>query len=203
MSRATLSLLGLYHYDNTIFNELVLPEGMDKQLYINNLLMETAEMEVLLSNPATMRFLIGIWSSAHLDSWQKMWDTTKLEYNPIENYDRQEEWTDKNKTDSKVQSTDVGIGTNHSTDISKAAGFDSGDLVTTGQNDNDSKNESSQIGNSFGNSNEELKHTGRVHGNIGVTTSQQMIEEERRVADWNMYEYLIDKFKQQFLLLVY
>lgn len=203
MSRATLSLLGLYQYDNTIFNELVLPDGMDKQLYINNLLMETAEMEVLFSNPATMRSVIGIWSSAHLDSWQKMWNTTKLEYNPIENYDRQEEWTDNNKTNSKVQSKDVGTGKNHSTDISKAAGFDSGNLVTSGQNDNDSTNESTQIGNSEGNSNEELKHTGRVHGNIGVTTSQQMIEEERRVADWNMYEYLIDKFKQQFLLLVY
>lgn len=203
MSKATLSLLGLYQYDNTIFNELVLPEGMDKQLYINNLLMETAEMEVLFSNPATMRSVIGIWSSAHLDSWAKMWNTTKLEYNPIENYDRQEDWTDNNKTNSKVQSKDVGTGKNHSTDISKAAGFDSGNLVTSGQNDNDSTNESTQIGNSEGNSNEELKHTGRVHGNIGVTTSQQMIEEERRVADWNMYEYLIDKFKQQFLLLVY
>lgn len=203
MSRATLSLLGLYQYDNTIFNELVLPEGMDKQLYINNLLMETAEMEVLFPNPATMRSVIGIWSSAHLDSWSKMWNTTKLEYNPIENYDRQEDWTDNNKTNSKVQSKDVGTGKNHSTDISKAAGFDSGNLVTSGQNDNDSNNESTQIGNSEGNSNEELKHTGRVHGNIGVTTSQQMIEEERRVADWNMYEYLIDKFKQQFLLLVY
>lgn len=203
MSRATLSLLGLYQYDNTIFNELVLPDGMDKQLYISNLLMETAEMEVLFSNPATMRSVIGIWSSAHLDSWVKMWNTTKLEYNPIENYDRQEDWTDNNQTTSKVQSKDVGTGKNHSTDVSKAAGFDSGDLVTSGQNDNDSNNESTQIGNSEGNSNEELKHTGRVHGNIGVTTSQQMIEEERRVADWNMYEYLIDKFKQQFLLLVY
>lgn len=203
MSRATLSLLGLYQYDNTIFNELVLPEGMDKQLYINNLLMETAEMEVLFSNPSTMRSVIGIWSSAHLDSWNKMWNTTKLEYNPIENYDRQEDWTDNNHTNSKVQSEDVGTGKNHSSDVSKAAGFDSGNLVTSGQNDNDSNNESTQIGNSEGNSNEELKHTGRVHGNIGVTTSQQMIEEERRVADWTMYEYLIDKFKQQFLLLVY
>lgn len=203
MSRETLSLLGLYQYDNTIFNELVLPDGMDKQLYISNLLMETSEMEVLFSNPATMRSVIGIWSSAHLDSWAKMWNTTKLEYNPIENYDRQEDWTDNNQTNSKVQSKDVGTGKNHSTDISKAAGFDSGNLVTSGQNDNDSNNESTQIGNSEGNSNEELKHTGRVHGNIGVTTSQQMIEEERRVADWNMYEYLIDKFKQQFLLLVY
>lgn len=203
MSRATLSLLGLYQYDNTIFNELVLPVGMDKQVYINNLLMETAEMEVLFSNPTTMRSVIGIWSSAHLDSWTKMWNTTKLEYNPIENYDRQEDWTDNNKTNSKMQSKDVGTGKNHSTDISKAAGFDSGNLVTSGQNDNDSNNESTQIGNSEGDSNEELKHTGRIHGNIGVTTSQQMIEEERRVADWNMYEYLIDKFKQQFLLLVY
>lgn len=203
MSRATLSLLGLYQYDNTIFNELVLPEGMDKQVYINNLLMETSEMEVLFSNPATMRSVIGIWSNAHLDSWKKMWNTTKLEYNPIENYDRQEEWTDNNKTNSKVQSTDKGVGKNHSTDISKAAGFDSGSLVTSGQNENDSNNESTQIGNSEGNSTEDSTHHGRMHGNIGVTTTQHMIQEERRVADWNMYEYLIDKFKQQFLLLVY
>lgn len=203
MSKATLSLLGLYQYDNTIFDELTLPDGMDMQVYINSLLMETAEMEVLFFNPHTMRSVIGIWSSAHLDSWQKLWNTTQLEYNPIENYDRQEEWTDNNKTNSTVQSTDTGTGKNHSTDVNKAAGFDSGNLVTSGQSENDSTNESTQTGNSTGNSNEELKHSGRVHGNIGVTTSQQMIEEERRVADWNMYDYLIDKFKQQFLLLVY
>ena len=83
MSKATLSLLGLYQYDNTIFNELVLPEGMDKQLYINNLLMETAELEVLFSNPATMRSVIGIWSSAHLDSWKKMWPATACATSPL------------------------------------------------------------------------------------------------------------------------
>lgn len=46
-------------------------------------------------------------------------------------------------------------------------------------------------------------HTGRTHGNIGVTTSQQMLEEERRVAVWSFADYLVADFKKRFCILVY
>ena len=46
-------------------------------------------------------------------------------------------------------------------------------------------------------------HTERTHGNIGVTTTQQMIEEERRVVEFDIYHYIAEDFKADFCLLVY
>lgn len=43
----------------------------------------------------------------------------------------------------------------------------------------------------------------KVHGNIGVTTSQQMIEQEREVAKFNLYELIAEEFKCEFCILVY
>ena len=47
---AMISILSLYNYDNSIFNDFEVPEGMDKDNTIDNILLECAE---LLSNGAT------------------------------------------------------------------------------------------------------------------------------------------------------
>lgn len=41
-----------------------------------------------------MKNRITIWSNKYQINWKKLYDTTVLEYNPIENYDRMEDWTD-------------------------------------------------------------------------------------------------------------
>ena len=43
----------------------------------------------------------------------------------------------------------------------------------------------------------------RAHGNIGVTTTQQMIEQERDMAKFNIFQFILDEFKQRFCVLVY
>ena len=40
-------------------------------------------------------------------------------------------------------------------------------------------------------------------GNIGVTTSQQMIREQREIVLFNLYEFITESFKKQFCLMVY
>ena len=39
-----LSILGMYNYDNTIFDNLIIPDGVDKELLINNILLDNAEI---------------------------------------------------------------------------------------------------------------------------------------------------------------
>ena len=46
---ATMSPLGLYRWDDTIFDLMQIPQAMDKQTLIDNLLTETAELEVVFS----------------------------------------------------------------------------------------------------------------------------------------------------------
>lgn len=46
-------------------------------------------------------------------------------------------------------------------------------------------------------------HKARLFGNIGVTTSQQMLQSELDIARWNMYEHIADLFAQEFCIMVY
>ena len=51
-----------------------------------------------------------------------------------------------------------------------------------------------------------LKRTvrdGRIHGNIGVTTSQQMLQAELDIAQWNLYEHITDLFLSEFVIPIY
>lgn len=54
-----------------------------------------------------------------------------------------------------------------------------------------------------------MAHTGidtttkRRTGNIGVTTTQKMIAEQREVAEFNIIDYITESFKNRFCLLVY
>lgn len=49
--------------------------------------------------------------------------------------------------------------------------------------------------------NETLQHV--EQGNIGVTTTQQMIKEQREIVTFNIYRYIIDAFKKQFMIMVW
>ena len=87
---ATLSPLGLYRWDDTIFDLMQIPSALDKPTLIDNLLAETAELEVLYPNPVVFKNLVGVWSAKQLDIWNRLYATTQYEYNPIENYNRYE-----------------------------------------------------------------------------------------------------------------
>lgn len=46
-------------------------------------------------------------------------------------------------------------------------------------------------------------HKARMYGNIGVTTTQQLIQEQRELVQFDLQKFIIDDFKQEFCLLVY
>ena len=94
MSRgATMSIMGLYNNDDSIFDLMSFPEGFtdnDKQLVQDSILVECAELEILYPAPAVMKTCIGIWSRKELPYWQRVYNASQLEYNPLENYRRNE-----------------------------------------------------------------------------------------------------------------
>ena len=46
-------------------------------------------------------------------------------------------------------------------------------------------------------------HTLHAHGNIGVTTTQKLVREERDIDLFNLYDIIIEDFKMRFCILVY
>lgn len=203
MSRKmTMNLLSLYNYDESLFDNLVLPEGIDKDTLVENLLLDTVSQEVLYADPDIMKQAIGMWSKKELPVWQRLKDTLDIRgtYNPIYNYDRNEEITNdhtSNTTESENHNTNKGTDT---TKVSQGS-FNSNDLTQVNQQDN-----------ILGSGNDENgrdtftgDHTFNAHlyGNIGVTTTQEMLREELSIDEINILDYIIDSFKKRFILSVY
>lgn len=90
---ATLSIMGLYNNDPTVLDLMQFPQGFseaDKQTVKESILTECAEFEVLYAAPAVMKTMVGIWSRKELPYWQRVFNASLLEYDPIENYHRTE-----------------------------------------------------------------------------------------------------------------
>ena len=196
---ANLSIIGLYGWDNTLFDLLTLPDGLSKADLINNICSQLAELELLYPNPEVMKTLIGVWSNSCQYEWNKLYETMLLEYNPIDNYDRTE--TRTLTSQGSGNSADGGADTFAGSGTGKVAGFNSQTTVTRDENANSSTN-------TYGKTNTESfskTDTESIHskGNIGVTTTQQMIEQERNIAKFNLYDTITEEFKLRFCILVY
>lgn len=229
------SILTMYNCDPSIFDNFQLPKGIEKNDVLNNMLMELAELEVLYSNPDMMKAAIGFWSKKELPVWTKLVETTKFEYNPIWNFDRTEEYTDKETRDlsgtdnetrnlagtSVKHSETTGTTTNSGTDTQKeyVSGFNeatptlskqgettlgSGNSVTGNVDTTDNSTDTGTDNRTSTNTGTvDITHNARLFGNIGVTTTQQMIEAERKVVQFNITNYIIDSFKGRFCILIY
>lgn len=221
-----LTVEGLYNYDNTLFDGFDVPEGLIKQIAIDAILLRTRELEILYPDFNYMKTRIAIWSNKYQLNWKKLYDTTVLEYNPIENYDRMEDWTDtddetstsardntRNRNNTiKSTSTNNIMNNVNVTDQNTAfnAGLSDhakqitdGDTTENGTITNTETGKDTENENVNGGRTGRHTRTGRAHGNIGVTTSQQMIQSERDLVVFNLYDVIAESFIENFCLMIY
>ena len=248
--------------------------------------------EPLYSDPEYYRVMCGFWWTKWKRTFEKWFDAFDIEYNPLENYDRTEQWhedtldigsentehaqtttVDDDSSYSKQgaeQVTEEGNGAysksmsseeqlsgkdqidhDYNKDIdteNRVSAYDSSSYsphdnshtddvlnsentdTTYGKKTNTTGSESgesedtretnkswSESGSAADDSTTEVEgtqatdrsndrdfdHEGRVHGNIGVTTSQQMLESELKIQAWNVYQHIADIFCSEMLITVY
>lgn len=280
---AKITMIGFYNYmlahNDNLFALLDVPAYINKETLIDTILMRCNEFEVLYSEPYYLKHAIGTFSQKWYRTFEKWVNALQVEYNPLENYDRIEEWSEKNtgtvqntgsgsntgtvteagNTSNTGTVTDAGSTTNTGTVKNESTGSDtsSGTTSNTEQNDvsaynssgyqaDNKKTQSGTNGNTTDTELESLRtdnltattsntrtdnlaatsnntrtddlhsthtdtrtdnltlaHNGRLHGNIGVTTSQQMLQAELDIATWNLYEHIADIFMQEFTIMVY
>lgn len=200
---AWVSILTMYNNYTDIFDDMVLPAGVDKDLTINSIITELAEMDLLYSSPIVLKPLISVWSHKEIKIWEKLYNTTTLDYNPIDNYDRTETETTSNTANGNQDSTTTNDLSIASDNVHKVAGYDSGNLVTS-ESDNGTVDNTGTVKNNItsGSTNNGTR-TLHSHGNIGVTTTQQMIEQERNISEFNIYDYIVRSFKRRFCIMLY
>ena len=206
-----LSILGMYNYDNTVFESFAVPEGVQKQDVIDAILLECAELELLYSSLNVMKIAIRSWTQRELPTWEKLQNTATIEYNPLWNVDATIQETGSNtreRSGSETSSRERDMtGSESGTDTHSVKGYNSSswsdsDKVTRSNSqttNDDETGSSSWSDDETGSDTRSIRRT----GNIGVTSSQQLIQQERDVAQFNITDYIVGSFKRRFCLLVY
>lgn len=214
-NRASLSIIGLYNWDDNLFENMAYPAGFtttDKEMTIDNILSECGELEIMYPDWDYMHKAIEYWSSKELPTWQHVYDMAQLEYNPIENYDRYEERLEQeNATDGRqrnTQSSSHGKGLTNNNNVNKVAGINTDTMSdqssTAGNTVTDSNGSGAIQEFDAGHSARNNNLSSRVHGNIGVTTVAQMMAGELETyPKINIINYIVQAFKERFCLMVY
>lgn len=114
MAWAKITLIGAMSYyenkEDKLFDFLNLPEGLDKEILIDDLVYRAGDFELLHINPEYTRYAIGAFSNKWAYTWEKWNNAINKEYEPLWNYDRHEESIDthtgtQNKALSEVENT--------------------------------------------------------------------------------------------------
>ena len=198
--------------DPTILDGMTIPNGLNLDTLKNNIILECAELEVLYSAPSFFRWAVDAWSLKESPTWEKMYKALQIEYNPLENYDRSESWTESgtrgnnktvnNSTETSGSASTSGDSKHYVTGYNSSSEVLQSHDVTTGSD----SNSFSATGNGTEAETGEHNDTriGRIRGNIGVTTSQQMLKAEFDLApEINMYNIITRSFRNRFCLLIY
>lgn len=273
--RATISILGLTSFDESIWDNLQVPAQANKQDIIDEILLECSDFELLYPDWDVMKGAIGLWSRKELPIWERLYKAKELEYNPLWNVDAtikeiRDVTDNSNYQDNTAGNTSQNIdeaidetvnsetdgtsaNTSRKTGTEQVAGTDSTDgnvlhqsnTFNSGTMIDNSKDisESDTTSNQTTTFNTTIADNGTTHdegtstrdfdrnqdttgtydeektgtnsrathdvydvvrqGNIGVTSSQQLLTEEWEVSQLDPEQYIIDSFKQRFCLLLY
>ena len=236
MSIATQTLLGLYQIglqrDQNFFDKLTFPDGIDHDVAVTNILHQAGDFEVLYPSLDFMCDACEMFSAKWARTFEKWLNVMNIDYEPLENYNRLEHWSDStsessahslssSESTSASDSTSTSVHTSDSTTNSTTTDNDISafnantlqndtsaavDAITAGQSTNDSKTQNmtlSRTDNKLHEDNERehfYDHEGRVHGNIGVMTTQAMFKEEWELAKLNIYDEIYILFAREFLI---
>lgn len=189
----TVTFEGLLEWDPTLIGAIALPTQTDAQTVKDALVFLGTDRCVLYADPDAMRGALAAYSALRLPSWQRIADAMELSYDPLENYDRHEEggWKDANSGTVKNTGTNTNELSVQSYDSNtyqpRQKEVQTPDLTMT---DTTAKERTFQ--------------SYRVHGNIGVTTSQQMLESEVNLAlRVNIAEMIVRDILGEFTFGVY
>ena len=212
-------IISLMQYDPSLFDGMVLPEGIDKELVIDTIMQKYGDSPLDHEDPAYLKYYIPVWSKRNLDSWTKLFATLSFDYNPLENalLDETTEETrniDRTGTASTENSGTTGVDNTingsttaeHLVSAENASDYqpdnrDTGTDQTTSEQTT-TVNQTTDT-NSTENTTENVKTTYNRHGSIGVVTPQNMIQQEREVDKFVIYDYIADSFRDAFCLLLY
>lgn len=198
---ANLSLPELYDYDNTIFDGLVLPDGMDRDVAMAAVLWEASPFEALYTDPEICRMRIAAYSKTRLPVWTKLYKSTTADYDPLGEFERT---TEEERTGQDIRSPNL-------TSEGQNGGSDSTTQEVSAFNSSNFQPREKQT--------TELGTTNKMHTSGTETTdrenilqrtekgrnipAQELLMKERQISMFDIYNFIARDMAAELCIMVY
>lgn len=227
---STLNFFDILTLQPDFFDDAGLDERIDKKLLQAAILRRCGDLLPLYTDSRTFKFFSNTFFYERNATIKKLLDTLELEYNPIENYNRKDELSTETVftggleiTDTNRISDTLNLGNRTNTKVTPAtatedlvSAFDSdiyqpktrttqsGETNTTVENNGSDTRITDEVNTQKKGGEDRTKETQNnlVRGNIGTTTTQSMIKQEREIALFNVYTWIAIEFEQNFFICV-
>ena len=88
-----ITLYGYYSEDPALLDDIVLPEGLDKEALKTEILHSCGSLYPFIQHPEMLKESVHNWFKINERNFERILLAVMAEYSPIENYDRTEEHT--------------------------------------------------------------------------------------------------------------
>lgn len=208
----SINLWRLQNQNEFYFNDIVLDERLNKEDLYNMILTEYMNMLVLYANPQLFKTTVKLFFIKNKDRISDLIDTTVLNYDPLENYSTVE--TGKldrtgtkgftqadNRTENITREGDT-TSTHYVSAFNNVQGEDveqSRDVIKAKEKIVDTENyTSAQDTNTK--DNEETRDTKKGITNL---TYQDLVEKQRKVVQFSIYEWILKEFAKDLLVAIW
>lgn len=186
------------HLTNTLFDDLALPvcdwlpdeeytQGwtISKASLVKYILMRYGEQCCVIGDPEQMQEAIGYWSAINLPTWQALYKSIFLKYNPVRNMDYTITGTDdQTRTGSETKTSNRSDAASETHDDKDTFNDTHTDTVTYGKQENNSSNGvHTEAESSAGNVNTDTDNTTTKSIAAYNETTMTDSEKERLVGD--------------------
>lgn len=195
-----------------MLDDLPIPDRLDPDILRSEIVFECGLLTPLYTEPEIMKSAIRQWFRSREWTFDKLIDIIEAKYSPIENTDRYEEMS-RDETEKLNKSRDRDATIEDSVEVTngtedKVAAYNtdsySESSQRTGTDSTESTREESE--------NETEKHDRglneklirHVHGNIGVTSNVQLINEQLGLLEeFNIYKWIAMNMRHSLFLEVW
>lgn len=185
------------------FDEMDIDDRLDREVLVAEIMRQCGALTPIYNTTDSFEYFTKAFFKREKDTIKKMIDTTQLEYNPLENFERKEKLKHVANENTATDETNINQSNSTATEEEKTSAYNE-DLYqpinqTTGSNETSGKEIRDYDRKRDFTSNDDNSATGIN----GLTTRQDLILKERKVVDFNIYKWIVEKYECEYFLAVY
>lgn len=199
----------------SMLENITIDSRIDKSLLASHIVLRCGSLSPVFNTSYSYEIWHQHWFEVHQREITALLDTYELEYNPIEAYSRFE---DKHHRADESTTLDETNSANSNTNSSQSSNGSS-EQKHSAYNENIYQPNDQTLSNSSASGTENTGESAKrdytrdrdfettddnyVHGNNGLFTFQQMVNQQRDTVQFNILEWIVNKYTKEGFLAVY